>query len=66
MERFQPGESVLLVDSPKQATGWVVGVSEDGSNVDVRWVRREGLSQQVTTEPSALLRLTHESEEESL
>ena len=66
MPTFEPGASVLLVDSPEHATGWVVGVSDDGAMVEVRWVRREGLAQQVTTEPSITLRRTHDSDDDML
>jgi hypothetical protein len=66
MDEFEPGESVLLVDSPEHARGWVVGQSEDGRQIQVRWVRRAGYEAQVTSEPVDTLRRMHESDDDML
>lgn len=66
MESFEPGESVLLVDSQEHAAGWVVGVHNQGRQVEVRWVHRSGYEGQVTTEPSITLRRTHDSDDDIL
>ena len=63
MERFYPGEMVMLREADGDTRGRVVDVSDDGSTVDVRWALRPGHHDDVTTEYAAGLRRVHESEE---
>jgi hypothetical protein len=63
MEPFQLGELVALNEAPVDTRGHVVGVSDDGRTVEVRWELRPGYEDQVTTEDGELLRRVHESEE---
>lgn len=63
MNRFDVGDPVVLREGATNTLGRVVSVSADGTAVEVRWHRRPGLEREVTTEPSAALRLAHESEE---
>jgi hypothetical protein len=62
MESFLPGEPVTLTDT-EHAMGRVVGVSDDGATVEVRWTRRPGHDHEVTREPASLIRRIHESDE---
>jgi hypothetical protein len=63
MERFYPGEMVMLREAHADTRGRVVDVSDDGRTVDVRWSLRPGHDDEVTTEDSLALRRVHESEE---
>ena len=65
MEPFLPGETVTLTDTAP-AIGHIVGVSADGTMVEVRWTRRPGHDHDVTMEASAALRRLHESEDGTL
>jgi hypothetical protein len=49
MEPFVPGESVALTGSAP-AIGHIVGVSDDGATVEVRWLWRPGHDHDVTVE----------------
>ena len=61
MEPFVEGETVSLTDVG-HTLGHIIGVSEDGATVEVRWHRRPGHDHEVTVEPAALIRRVHESE----
>jgi len=61
MEPFLPGESVILTDSAP-ALGHIVGVSDDGATVEVRWLRRPGFDHDVTVERASAVRRVHESD----
>ena len=63
MERFHPGEMVMLREAAVDTRGRVVDVSDDGRSVDVRWSLRPGHDNEVTTEDPLVLRRVHESEE---
>jgi hypothetical protein len=62
MEPFVEGETVTLTDTD-HALGHIVGVSDDGATVEVRWQRRPGHDHEVTREPASAIRRVHESEE---
>ena len=62
MEPFLPGESVALTDADR-SLGHIVGVSDDGATVEVRWLRRPGHDHDLTVEPASAIRRVHESEE---
>jgi hypothetical protein len=62
MEPFLPGESVTLTDAAP-AIGHIVGVSDDGATVEVRWTRRPGHDHEVTIERASAIRRMHESED---
>ena len=61
MEPFVEGETVTLTDVD-HALGHIIGVSDDGATVEVRWHRRPGHDHAVTVEPTSLIRRVHESE----
>ena len=63
MERFYPGEMVMLREADADTRGRIVNVSDDGQTVDVRWALRPGHHDDVTTEDVVMLRRVHESEE---
>ena len=63
MERFYPGEMVMLREAAVDTRGRVVDVSADGRTVDVRWSLRPGHDNEITTEDPLMLRRVHESEE---
>jgi hypothetical protein len=63
MERFYPGEMVMLREASVDTRGRVVDVSDDGRTVDVHWSLRPGHDDDVTTEDPLALRRVHESEE---
>ena len=65
MEPFLRGESVTLIDA-SPAIGHIVGVSDDGNTVEVRWTRRPGHDHDVTFESAAAIRRLHESEDGTL
>lgn len=62
MEPFAIGDPVTR-DDFDHTMGRIVGISEDGRTVDVRWHTRPGLDHQVTREDLGALRRVHESEE---
>jgi hypothetical protein len=62
MEPFVTGEAVTLTDFAP-AIGHIVGVSDDGATVEVRWTRRPGHDHDVTLEPASAIRRLHESED---
>ncbi len=62
MEPFLPGESVALTDAD-HSFGRIVGVSDDGATVEVRWLRCPGHEHDLTLEPASVVRRVHESEE---
>jgi hypothetical protein len=62
MEPFVEGETVKLTDTDR-TLGHVVGVSNDGSTVEVRWLRRPGHDHGITHERIEAIRRVHESEE---
>jgi hypothetical protein len=62
MEPFTEGEAVTLNDVD-HVLGHIVGVSDDGASVTIRWQRRPGHDHEVTVEPTTALRRVHESEE---
>lgn len=63
MERFHPGDMVMLREATVDTRGRVVDVSDDGRTVDVRWSLRPGHDNEVTAEDPLMLRRVHESEE---
>lgn len=65
MEPFLLGESVTLTDAAP-AIGHIVGVSEDGATVEVRWTRCPGHDHDVTVERTSAIRRLHESEDGTL
>ena len=65
MEPFLLGESVTLIETAP-AIGHIVGVSDDGRTVEVRWTRCPGHDHDVTFESAAAIRRLHESEDGTL
>jgi hypothetical protein len=61
MEPFAEGETVTLTDVD-HTLGHIVGVSDDGRTVEVRWQRRPGHDHDVTAERADAIRRVHESE----
>ena len=61
MEPFVEGDAVTLTDT-SHTLGHIVGVSEDGATVEIRWYRRPGHDHDVTRESTSLIRRVHESE----
>jgi uncharacterized protein YodC (DUF2158 family) len=61
MEPFVTGEVVTLTDAAP-AIGHIVGVSDDGATVEVRWTRRPGHDHDVTVEATGTVRRLHESD----
>ena len=62
MEPFAEGEAVTLTDTD-HTLGHIIGVSDDGNILEVRWLRRQGHDHGVTHERSEAIRRVHESEE---
>jgi hypothetical protein len=65
MEPFVTGEAVTLTDAAP-AIGHIVGISDDGATVEVRWTRRPGHDHDVTVERASVIRRLHESEDGTL
>ena len=61
---FRRGELVTLreFDTAAEPLGRVVSVSADGDRAEVAWQRYRGREDQVTVEPTIMLRRVHESE----
>jgi hypothetical protein len=62
MEPFAEGEAVTLTDTDR-TLGHIVGISDDGTSIEVRWLRRLGHDHGITHERPEAIRRVHESEE---
>jgi len=60
MEQFEPGEVVELRQSPSMK-GVIVGVSDDGQFIEVRWVVPSVMEGKTTTNRPSQLRKVQES-----
>jgi hypothetical protein len=61
-EPYDLGETVTL-NATEHALGHVVGTSDDGLTVEVRWLRRPGHDHDVTRESVDAIRRVHASDE---